>query len=759
MHALLTPLLAALLLPQDELRWWKGNTHTHTVLCGHADSTPEAVAKWYHDRGWNFLVLSEHNKFIDPATVKLPENARADFLLVPGEEITGPKTIHTTAFGVRELVPWGFDSSQKHAIVQNHVAVARAAGGEAIVNHPNFKDALVFEDLRPVKDLKFFELYNGHPTVFNFGSAKNPPTEVLWADLLDAGNRIYGVSSDDAHHFQKWAAKESNPGRGWIFVRAKELSTEALLAAMRAGDFYASSGVVLQELRIDAQSYRVRIDEAATARELASEILYGHVTPRGENDARAPEGWKIELVGPANRVLATELGTSAEFPRSAEHAYLRVRITRWRPAKDGGLESFYAWTQPAFRAEAESFPTPPTKKGLQVQMADDALSLGIRHAAFNAQLGHLLTTSANTNASANFAVESEGQRFYWQEDALRALDEQVRPFSNAGAVVYLILLARKTGDAAIDRLLLHPGMRADSPNQLGAFRSTDEPGREALRTLLRALARRYAARSPHGTVHGWIVGNEVNSHRWWYDLGPADLATVADAYERAVRAAHEAITAENPAARIYLSLEHHWNERYAAGSELEAVPGRALLVQFASLARERGDFGWHLAFHPYPENLFEPRTWLDQSATPSDDSARITFKNLEVLTQFLERAELRFGGEPRRVILSEQGFHAPEREHGERDQAAAFAYAWQKVQALPGIDALILHRHVDHAHEGGLNLGLWTRREGSVCTPERKRALYEVYRDCDGPRSAEALRFALPVIGVASWSEIDPLPR
>ena len=52
-------------------KWYKGNTHVHTVLCGHADSTPEVVAQWYHDRGYNFLVLIEHNKFIDPTTVKL----------------------------------------------------------------------------------------------------------------------------------------------------------------------------------------------------------------------------------------------------------------------------------------------------------------------------------------------------------------------------------------------------------------------------------------------------------------------------------------------------------------------------------------------------------------------------------------------------------------------------------------------------------------------------------------------------------------
>jgi len=92
-------------------KWYKGNTHVHTVLCGHADSTPEVVAQWYHDRGYNFLVLSEHNKFIDPSTVKLSGEIRDDFLLVPGEEITGGRnngSIHFTAMNTSRLVPWDF---------------------------------------------------------------------------------------------------------------------------------------------------------------------------------------------------------------------------------------------------------------------------------------------------------------------------------------------------------------------------------------------------------------------------------------------------------------------------------------------------------------------------------------------------------------------------------------------------------------------------------------------------------------------------
>jgi hypothetical protein len=106
------------------------------------------------------------------------------------------------------------------------------------------------------------------------------------------------------------------------------------------------------------------------------------------------------------------------------------------------------------------------------------------------------------------------------------------------------------------------------------------------------------------------------------------------------------------------------------------------------------------------------------------------------------------------VILSEQGFHCADGEHGERDQAAAFAAAWWIVDHLDGIDAFLLHRHVDHAHEGGLRLGLWSHQAGSVCTPDRQRQMYAVFRAAGTPAFATAAAFALPVVGVAKWSDL-----
>jgi hypothetical protein len=123
-------------------------------------------------------------------------------------------------------------------------------------------------------------------------------------------------------------------------------------------------------------------------------------------------------------------------------------------------------------------------------------------------------------------------------------------------------------------------------------------------------------------------------------------------------------------------------------------------------AREGGDFDWHVAFHPYPENLFDPRFWNDKTATTNVlTTPRITFKNIELLPVYLRRPELLFNGQPRRIISSEQGFHTPKGTNVEMIQAAAYAYAYKKIEAIDGTDSFILHRHVDHKAEGGLRLG------------------------------------------------------
>lgn len=394
--------------------------------------------------------------------------------------------------------------------------------------------------------------------------------------------------------------------------------------------------------------------------------------------------------------------------------------------------------QIASAQNTDPFPTPPNPKGLQVQMVDDALALGIHHAGINVNLTTLFDAKSKPETS----------EFVFNQGYLASMDRQIKPLSDKGVLVYLILIAYPSKNPAIDAVVLHPGHRKDYQFSVGAVNTTNG----YLDATMNLLAERWSGAHPdHGRVWGWIIGNEVNSHFLWNNMGLVPLETAASEYEKAFRIMHSAIRRHSQHARTYLSSDHHWSSSMHNVSAQEATPGRDFLDTFARLVRERGDFDWHVAWHPYPEDLGNPRAWADKTVTHDDSSNKVTFKNLEVLPQHLAKPELLFGGKPRRIILSEQGFHTLLTPEGEQLQAAAYAYAWEKIQKLPTIDAFIYHRHVDHAHEGGLRLGLWRNAPNSVADPHSRKLIYELFKAAGTPAWPSAAEALLPVTGLQAW--------
>jgi hypothetical protein len=407
-----------------------------------------------------------------------------------------------------------------------------------------------------------------------------------------------------------------------------------------------------------------------------------------------------------------------------------------------------------FRGVAKNnmpYPKAAGKKGLQVQMLDDALALGIKHAALNFNLASLIQIKPSPDS---VSWKMDGEIYHFSRRYLESLP--VKKLSDADVLVNLIILYYTGANREADPFMIHPNWSSGAPNALTAFNTLTPDGARYFKACMEFLADYYSRPdAANGQVWGYIIGNEVNAHWEWYNLGRAHRDAVVDDYLRTVRLANTAVRKSSASARVYLSLTHFWTEvmqrdpsRYCGGKELiDAFNGRAKLG---------GDFDWHLAHHPYPENLFEPRTWMDKSPTSDDNTPKITFKNLEVLEAYFRRPEMLFHGQPRRIILSEQGFHCPEKPAGELWQAAGYCYAWEKVKRLGGIDAFILHRHVDHSGEGGLNLGLWTRKSDSLSTPDRPRKIYDVFRAADTPEREKTFEFALPVIGITNWNQVLP---
>jgi len=132
------------------------------------------------------------------------------------------------------------------------------------INHPNFGHAISLEDMIALNNENFFEVYNGHPSVNNSGDSIHMSTESMW-DLINIAyiknNKplMYGLATDDSHNYHVKGSKWSNAGRGWIMVQADSLNPKSLIAALEAGEFYASTGVELKNLTLDNNKLSIEV--------------------------------------------------------------------------------------------------------------------------------------------------------------------------------------------------------------------------------------------------------------------------------------------------------------------------------------------------------------------------------------------------------------------------------------------------------------------------------------------------------------------
>lgn len=348
-------LLVGLLLPTNghartknktvsPARWYKGNTHTHT-LASDGNAPASDVVEWYHNRGYNFLVLTDHNKIINPDTVKLPGNLRKDFILIRGEEVSGGKSIHTTGLNVKRYVDPGNKTLSSAAILQNHVDSILTHSGLPILNHPNFSKGIHASDISTTGRLHMLELFNGHPSVYNWGKEGHAPIEEKWDSLLTQGHRYFAVASDDAHHYDEFYPEKANPGRGWVMVKSTVLSPDSIVASMARGDFYASNGVILKTDKVNRQNYTVEIDLGTTREELKSPYLTGNIVKEGT------PGFTIEFIGKGGKLLQKTEGMSATYQMNGQELYVRCRATYCRKRSENKYEKIYAWTQPVFQEQ------------------------------------------------------------------------------------------------------------------------------------------------------------------------------------------------------------------------------------------------------------------------------------------------------------------------------------------------------------------------------------------------------------------------
>ncbi len=403
--ALLCSSVSAQVDQDPPARWWKGNLHTHT-LWSDGNDFPEMVAAWYVDHGYNFLALSDHNvlsrgvrwmpldKIISRSDdhileryqqkfgkswVELkgtPEDAKCEvrlkpldefrclveqsgkFIMIEGEEISDKaedKPVHMNASNLSaKIEPVGGATVQE--AMQNNLRLVleqeKATGRQILphLNHPNFQYGITAADLARTVDEKFFEVFNGHPGVNQLGDKDHLSIDAMW-DVVNAmrmfgldAEPIYGIGTDDSHAYgdRPGGAK---PGRGWVMVRAKYLTPEHLIKAMKAGDFYASSGVVLSDVSYSAEQRKLSLQIAA-AGDATFETQF-IVLPKPQ-PAQADQAGSEPTKLPEAFVAARVAGLQPSYILKPDEAYVRAVVVSSLdpPSPSFAGQKQQAWTQP-----------------------------------------------------------------------------------------------------------------------------------------------------------------------------------------------------------------------------------------------------------------------------------------------------------------------------------------------------------------------------------------------------------------------------
>lgn len=397
---------------QGDLKWYCGVTHFHT-LWSDADCAPEVAVRWYLDHNYDFISITDHNilatgeKWVpveDKPKARLTPDRVAmlqqtfgkewvelrtqdgrqemrlktlnelidafsepgSFLLIPGEEVTSGKAVHVNAVNIKETIKEVDGETTQVVLHKTYDAIeahiARYGLNTLVhINHPNFSGHITAEEIVSLGGERFFEVFNGHGDVRNWGSPERHivATDRLWDIILslrfsqgDTDKPMYGVATDDAHDWFGRGVGGSIPGRGWVMVLANELSADTLITAMKQGRFYATSGVILDEIHATADSYTVHVHAETgvtyTTRFIGT-LKGADITARPVQDAdgkpvRATHQYD-EAVG---KILLETTSNPAVYPITGDEMYVRAKVVSSKLKNDpfarGDHET--AWTQP-----------------------------------------------------------------------------------------------------------------------------------------------------------------------------------------------------------------------------------------------------------------------------------------------------------------------------------------------------------------------------------------------------------------------------
>jgi hypothetical protein len=235
-------------------RFWRGNLHTHSNRSD-GGLPPDQVSRIYQEAGYDFVAITDHfrGEYGFPLT-----DTRAlrtsTFTTLLGAELHAPRTEFSAEWHIIAVgLPLGFPPPDSTESGPELARRARVAGAFIGMAHPA-ASLLTLADAESLDAAHAVEVYNALSAWEDRGDSWH-----LCDLLLGRGHRL-GVYAADDDHFQP----QDPPGcAAWVQVRAESLDPAALIAALKAGHYYASTGPEIHAIRLHDGSITVRCSPAS----------------------------------------------------------------------------------------------------------------------------------------------------------------------------------------------------------------------------------------------------------------------------------------------------------------------------------------------------------------------------------------------------------------------------------------------------------------------------------------------------------------
>lgn len=372
------------------------------------------------------------------------------------------------------------------------------------------------------------------------------------------------------------------------------------------------------------------------------------------------------------------------------------------------------------------------KKGLDGAPLEVYQDLSVKQLKLNLVLNSYFSKTPTAN-TVSFAYE--GKTYYYRKQAVEAMDEQLKLFRDKSPmdVALVILVSCDKEFSLADAMAEQEMVEQKCDRKRGIFFMPEiatPEGEASYRAMMHFLTERYAKPSADRVpVLHWILHNEVDVQWVWTHAGLKTLDEFMSLYVKTLKITSEMLGQFNKAATPYISLTRNWNGSHFDDPRKSYRPIN--LIRWLHRYEQRnGAFNWGIAQHPYGDAPWNKAKDISYDLlTPA-----VSMANIEVLNKMVECAQLKYNGQPRKIILSEQGFtsnrvnsEAPVAASslgssaGETIQAASLLYTMAKLRYLDNIWAFHYHRYQDHPQEGSA-FGLF-KSDGT------KKLAYKIYKE------------------------------